>query len=72
MSLEVSSKTFERVLEGQILALLNFDGITCEAIWSWAFVFWEIFYDSFNFSACNWVVHNFYFFLVQSWKIELF
>ena len=26
----------------------------------------------FNFSACNWVVHNFYFFLVQSWKIELF
>ena len=45
---------------------------SCEAIWSWAFVFWEIFDHSFNFSACNWVVHNFYFFLVQSWKIEAF
>ena len=31
----------------------------------------RFFYHSFNFSACNWVVHNFYFFLVQSWKIEL-
>ena len=38
----------------------------------WAFVFWEIFDHSFNFSACNWVVHNFYFFLIQSWKIEAF
>ena len=34
--------------------------------------FVEIFDHSFNFSACDWVVHNFYFFLVQSWKIELF
>ena len=42
------------------------------AILSRAFVFWEIFDHSFNFSACNWVVHSFYFFLVQSWKIELF
>ena len=34
--------------------------------------FWgEIFYLSFNFSACNLVIHNLYFFLVQSWKIEL-
>ena len=32
---------------------------SCEAIWSWAFVFWKIFDYSFNFSACNWVVHNF-------------
>ena len=31
-----------------------------------------IFDHSFNFGACNRVVHNFYFFLVQSWKIELF
>ena len=45
---------------------------SCEAIWSWAFVLWEIFDHSFNFNACNWVVHNFYFFLVQSWKIEFF
>ena len=37
-------------------------------------LFWRdfLFYHSFNFSACNWVVHNFCFFLVQSWKIELF
>ena len=33
---------------------------------------YEIFDHSFNFSACNCVVHNFYFFLVQSWKIELY
>ena len=46
--------------------------ISCEAIWSWAFGFWEIFDHSFNFSACNSVVHNFYIFLVQSKKIELF
>ena len=29
-------------------------------------------HHSFYFSACNLVVHNFYFFLIQSWKIELF
>ena len=34
--------------------------------------FSEIFDHSFNLSACNWVVHNFYFFLAQSCKIELF
>ena len=43
---------------------------SCEAIWSWAFASWEIFDHSFNFSACNWVVHNFYFFLVQSWRLN--
>ena len=37
-----------------------------------AFGFRDIFDHSFNFSAYNWVAHNFYFFLVQSWKIELF
>ena len=26
---------------------------SCEAIWSWAFFFWEIFDHSFCFSACN-------------------
>ena len=26
---------------------------SCKATWSWAFVFWEIFNHSFNFSACN-------------------
>ena len=36
------------------------------------FAFGEIFYCSFDINACNWLVHNFYFFLVQSWKIELF
>ena len=30
--------------------------------------FWEIFDHSFYFIACNWVVHNFYFLLVQSRK----
>ena len=43
-----------------------------ETIWSWASVFGEIFDHSFNFRACNWVVHNFYSFLVPSLKIELF
>ena len=45
---------------------------SCETTWSWAFVFWEIFDHRFNFSACNWVVHNLYFFLFQSCKIEFF
>ena len=26
---------------------------SCEAMWSWTSVFWEIFNHSFNFSACN-------------------
>ena len=34
--------------------------------------FGETFYHSFNFSVCDWFIHNFYFFLVQSWKAELF
>ena len=34
--------------------------------------FGKIFCYSFNFSVCNWVVHNFCFFLIQAWKIELF
>ena len=25
----------------------------------------------FNFSACDWFVQDFYFFLVQFWKVEL-
>ena len=33
---------------------------------------WEIFYHSFDFSASDWSVRNFYFFLVQPWKVELF
>ena len=43
--------------------------LTCEAIWSWAFVCWKIFNHSFNFSACGWSVHIFYFFLIQSWQV---
>ena len=35
---------------------------SCETIWPWAFVSWEIFYHSFNFGVCNWVVYNLYFF----------
>ena len=35
--------------------------------------FWGTFWTQLQFQCfCNWVVHNFYFFLVQSWKIELF
>ena len=39
---------------------------SCEAIRPWAFVCWEIFNYTFNFSACDLSVHIFYFFLVQS------
>ena len=43
-----------------------------EGIWAWALVCWKIFNHSFNFSACDWSVHIFYFFLGQSWKVVLF
>ena len=33
---------------------------------------WKVFNHSFNFSACDWSVYIFYFFLVQSWKVVLF
>ena len=36
------------------------------------FVYWKIFNQSFNFSACDWSVYIFYFFLVQFWKVVLF
>ena len=42
---------------------------TCEAIWSWTFVCWKIFNQSFNFIICDWSAHVCYFFLVQSWKV---
>ena len=42
---------------------------SCEAIWCWALVLWEIF-DHFNFSACNWVIHTFYFFLVHLGRLN--
>ena len=32
----------------------------CEAIWSWTFVCWKIFNQSFNFSTCDWSIHLFY------------
>ena len=38
---------------------------SCDAIWFWAFVFWEIFDHSFNFSACYWVLRK-----VQSSKTK--
>ena len=42
---------------------------TCEDIWSWNFVFWEIFNHSFNFIACQWSIHVFHFLLVGSfWR----
>ena len=44
---------------------------SCEAIWSWAFVFWKISDYSFNFRACDGSVKIFYFFLVQFWKVVL-
>ena len=37
-----------------------------EAVRSWTFVCWEVFNNSFTFSACDWSVHIFYFFLVHS------
>ena len=45
---------------------------TCEAIWSWAFVCWKIFYYSFNFHACDedqqlFISHS----LVQLWLLIL-
>ena len=42
---------------------------TCEAIWSWAFVCWKIFYYSFDFHAYDGSIKIFYFFLVQFWKL---
>ena len=37
------------------------------------FHFWgDFFGHSFSFSTCDWSVHNFFFVLVQSWKILLF
>ena len=42
---------------------------SCEAIWSWAFVCWKIFYYIFNFCACDASVKNLYFFLVHFWKV---
>jgi len=45
---------------------------TCESIWPWALVFWKFFDHSFDFSTCDGLVHNFYLFLVQSWKVEIF
>ena len=61
--------SFRRIgssLTGQILLWSHMD------LSFYCCCFLEIFYHSFNFSACNLVVHNFYFFLVQSQKIELF
>ena len=69
-----SSAIFWKSLRGMgvsssLKCLIEF---TCEAIWSWAFVCWEIFNYSFNFITCDLSVHIFYFFLVQSWKVVLF
>ena len=33
---------------------------------------WKIFNHRFNFITCDWSVHIFYFFLVQSWKVTPF
>src|SRR5574337_587218 len=37
---------------------------SCEAVWTWAFVYWKIFDYSFNFHACDGSAKIFYFFLV--------
>ena len=44
----------------------------CEAIWSWASVSCKTLNHSLNFSACDWSIYIFYFFLVQFWKVVLF
>ena len=49
-----------------ISSSLNVWQFSCEATESWAFGFGGIFDHSFKFSACNWVVLNFYFFLIQT------
>ena len=41
---------------------------SCEAVWTWAFVCWKIFDDSFNFRACGGSVKIFYFFLIEFWQ----
>ena len=41
---------------------------SCEAVWFWAFVCWNISDYSFNFCACDGSVKIFYFFLVQFGK----
>ena len=44
--------------------------VSCEAVWTWAFVSWKLSDYSFNFRACDGSVKIFYFFLVQFWKVE--
>ena len=67
-----SSPVFWRSFREMVLALLwMFDRIL---LWSHpvlGFCFGgEIFDHSFKFSACNWVVHNFYFFLFSLGKLN--
>ena len=68
-------KSFGRVWEGWVwvlhcmLGVICVPNIVCEAIWPWAFCCWRFSNHSFNFSAYDWSVHIFCFFLVQSWKV---
>ena len=45
--------------------------VSCEAVWFWAFVCWEISDYSFDFHAYDVSVKIFYFFLVQFWNVVL-
>ena len=45
---------------------------SCEAIRFWTFLCWEFLNHSFNFRICDWSIHIFSFFLIQSSKVVLF
>ena len=61
---------FGRVSEESVLTLLwIFDRICLCSHQVLDFCFLEVFNNIFNFSACDWSIHIFSFFLVQSWKI---
>ena len=44
----------------------------CIRCFSNSLIHWKFLKHSFNFSPCDWYVHIFYFFLVQSWEIVPF
>ena len=64
---------FERVLEDRHLLICRCLEFPCEAIYSWSFVFGEIFDHCLGLELLiGLCLVFFFFFLVQLWKIELF
>ena len=63
---------FGRFSEKQALALLLvFDRIPLQSYLAMGFCVLGDFYYNLYFRVCNWLVHNFYFFPVQSLEVEL-